>query len=379
MKVLYAAYRHNPQIRGAEVGSDYHFFHALQDNNLDVRLVGPFQEPPAFWERAVKRFYIGLSHGKYAKYDLSNTLRASREVSKVASEWHPDVIFSLYPPPLAFYIGTIPCVLRTDVTFLGLSAQAPEFLPYGKVAFLMNVWLERRAIQKSAMVITHSEWARQSLLKDYQSDARKISVYPNPAALPAEWIPKVLNSAIEKKLTTPLRLLLIGRDPYRKGLDIAIDIVKGLNCAGIPTHLTICGMKEENEEFVTYLGNLSKANETEREQYLAQLRSAHLLLHPARLDPSPRVTSEAAAFGTPTITSDIGGLATSVKHGVSGLVLSRNSLPEAYVQSISELVAEPEHYYALCQSTRQRYNNELNSEVAGRRLVEILAEVKNKK
>ena len=57
---------------------------------------------------------------------------------------------------------------------------------------------------------------------------------------------------------------------------------------------------------------------------------AHLLLHPARFDASPIVTSEAAAFSTPTITNNSGGIATSVKHGVSGIVLARKSKPASY-------------------------------------------------
>ena len=84
--------------------------------------------------------------------------------------------------------------------------------------------------------------------------------------------------------------------------------------------------------------------------------------------------AEAAAFGTPTITNNTGGLGTSVLDGVSGIVLPKGSPPEAYVRAITDLVNDPERYQRLCQTTRERYEKELNWDVAGKRLVTILEE-----
>lgn len=379
MKILYAAYRHDARTHGPEVGADHAFWRALQSTGGDVRIVGPFIVPAIGPERLFKRFYQALTGKTYLKYDFSNTLRASREVGRVACAYQPDVIFSLYPPPLAFYDGNIPCIFRTDTTFLGSARQSPEFQPYGAWAFKTNVWLERRSIRKCARLITHSEWARQSLLNDYHLAPEKIVMYPNPSALPDAWVQPPTDLPRARNLGGTLRLLFIGRDPHRKGLDIALEIVARLNQTGHPAHLSVCGVQAENQPFVTYLGNLRKSDDAEREQYLRLLQTSHLLIHPARFDPSPRVTAEAAAFGTPTLTNDTGGLATTVKHGESGLVLPRNSPPEAYVQAIRELVSQPERYYALCQSTRQRYERELSSDVAGKRLAQILEAVVNER
>lgn len=375
MKVLYAAYRHDPRARGPEVGADHAFLQALQSNGGDVPIVGPFTAPAVGLERLFKRLYKAVTGKNYLKYDFSNTLRASREVSRVAREYQPDVIFSLYPPPLAFYNGNIPCIFRTDATFLGSVRQSPEFQSYGAWALRTNVWLERRAIRKCARVITHSEWARQSLLNDYHLAPEKIVVYPNPSALPDAWIQPSADLPRARELDGTLRLLFIGRDPHRKGLDIALETVARLNQTGQPAHLSVCGVQAENQPFVTYFSNLRKSDDAEREKYLRLLQSSHLLIHPARFDPSPRVTAEAAAFGTPTLTNDTGGLSTSVRDGESGIVLPRNSPPEAYVQAIRDLVSQPERYYALCQSTRLRYERELNSAEASKRLSRILESV----
>ncbi len=104
-------------------------------------------------------------------------------------------------------------------------------------------------------------------------------------------------------------------------------------------------------------------------------RRAHLLIHPAYFEPAGIVPGEAAAFGTPTITNDTGGLATTVQDGISGIVLPRGSPAEAYVARIKELIAHPESYYQLCRTSRQRYELELNWQVRGKWLGDLLREV----
>lgn len=377
MKVLYAAYRHDPLTPGGEVGADYQFLKALEAHGMDLQIVGPFTKPAYPLERMFKRFYTYVSGSRYLKYDLTNSWRASQAVSRAAQEWQPDVVFSLYPAPLAFYSGRFPCVFRTDATFIGAYSQSPEFVSYGNVALKLNIWLEYKAILKCIRVITHSEWARQSLINDYHLAPQRIVMFPSSTSLPAECIPEMIDLRAEKNLGAPLRLLFIGRDAHRKGLDIALEVVAGLNRSKLTSSLTICGLDGVNNEVVTYAGNLNKSHELQRSHYLELLRSAHFLLHPARFDPSPRVVAEAAAFGTPVITNNSGGLATTVKHKESGIVLPRNSPAESYIETIRQLICDPESYYALCQSTHKYYKNELSSTVTGQRLAKTLLDAVN--
>lgn len=72
------------------------------------------------------------------------------------------------------------------------------------------------------------------------------------------------------------------------------------------------------------------------------------------------VCSEAAAFGVPTITNAAGGLATTVKDGVSGIALPRGSKAERYVEAIEGLINEPGNYQHLRLAARERYEHELN-------------------
>jgi glycosyltransferase involved in cell wall biosynthesis len=290
----------------------------------------------------------------------------------------PNVILSIFPAFFVFYSGKTPYVWLFDTTFLGQEDYWPS---YGKLPLMISTWQERRAFAHAARLITKSEWSKNVLIQQYGVPASRIDVIPSYAILPAGLIPEKILPAQEKNLASPLRLLLVGRVYSRKGIDIAIEVVKQLNAQGIPTQLTICGLNHREVStppFVQFVGPYRKSDSAQIQKYVEWYKWAHLLLHPARFEAAGIVPSEAAAFGTPTITNDVGGLATTVKHGESGIVLPCKSPPEAYVQAICELVSQPERYYDLCQSTRRRYERELNSAVSGNRLAGILRDVVSK-
>ena len=188
-------------------------------------------------------------------------------------------------------------------------------------------------------------------------------------------MPESVDIQAWKKLAGPLRLLLVGRDYRRKGIDIGIDIVHKLNAAGIRAQLTVCGAQGTSDEYVSFVGPYKKSDPEQLENYIALYRQALLLIHPAIFEPAGIVPSEAAAFGTPTLTNDVGGLATTVKDGESGIVLPKGSPAEAYVQKIIELVNAPDGYYMLCRKARERYERELNWVFAGKWLADTLREV----
>ncbi|MBN1304034.1 MAG: glycosyltransferase family 4 protein [Anaerolineales bacterium] len=377
LRVLFAAFKHDPLLREREAGADFHFLKALKDNGVDVHVVGPFNTPPVLAERIIRRVYTHISKRQYLKYNLSRTIEASIKIQRAACELKPDLIFTLYPPPLVFYRGKVPCVFRTDATFKGVRRYGEEFYPYGRMASRMNIWLEQRALDHCSGFLTHSEWAKHSLIEDYGVPAEKVCVLPNSCYFPDGQATLKTNFLEKKKLNGTLRLLFVGRDARRKGLDVAIDTVNKLNRIDIAATLTVCGVNGVSDDTITYAGNLDKRDAVQYSRYLSFLEEAHFLLHPARFDPSPRVTSEAAAFGTPTITNNVGGIATSVQDGDSGIVLPKGSAAEIYASAIKELVSRPDLYYDLCKKTNLRYKRELNIAVTGKRLVQFLEETVN--
>jgi glycosyltransferase involved in cell wall biosynthesis len=370
MKVLFVAF-HDPTVMDLASGSDYFHYKAICENGFDVKVIGPFDPRPVLLERLVERLYQKTGK-RYPKFKLTTAWVASQATNQAVRKWKPEVVFSIVPFPLIFYREKAPCIYRLDTTFYGVE----EFWPtYGRLGLWASMWQEKRAYRNSARVITTSEWSKNILVKNYKVPESRIRVYPMPSALPMEIVPQKIDISNWKALLGTFRLLFVGRDYRRKGLDIAIEVTRRLDADGFPTELTVCGVEGQSDRLIKFVGPFMKNDPKELDQYTELYRRAHLLIHPAYFEPAGIVPGEAAAFGTPTITNDTGGIATTVKDGVSGIVLPRASPAEVYVEKIKELIANPESYYQLCRTSRERYELELNWQVRGKWLGRLLCEV----
>lgn len=372
MKILFVAFRHSPLDNNSGSGTASQFYKSFCEHGHQVRVIGPFNQSPIIFERYLQYLYRKCKR-KYIKYKWSTTIRASYMLNKIESTWNPDIIFSLAPSPFVFYRGTTPYVIRTDTTFLGMNEQAPEYLLHDNLMLQQMVWQEKKAFSNCAMIVTHSDWSRKILRRYYRVKDQFIHVFPNPASF------GFIKNSYQKQtrvnvLPKMKRLLIVGRDFKRKGIDIAIDIVNLLNEKGFRSHLKIIGYDGVNGKNHSYYGNFDKTKYDQYYSYLKFYQDSEILLHPARFDASPIVTSEAAAFGIPTITNNAGGISTSVKDGISGIVLPRRSASIKYVNAIIKLMSTPKRYFDLCKTTRLRYEKDLHWGVAGEIMDKILKE-----
>jgi glycosyltransferase involved in cell wall biosynthesis len=363
--VLYLAFRHNPNDLNAGSGADYAFWRALQDRGFEVSVHGPFAPQASFAERLIKRTYEICSRKKWMKFSPWQCRKIGQSLLRAESSIRPDFIFTVFPATLSCYEGCVPCVARLDSTFLGYNEFCSN---YGQIPLRMSVRQELAAFRKCILIITHSSWSRNLLMQEYDVPESRILMLPNPANLPNNSIPSYVLAAKDKTLLGPLRLLFVGRDATLKRLDVAIKTVGELIRRGIATTLDVCGLSGDSTKEVFYHGVLKKSASAELGLYTNLYRRAHLLLHPTAYDASPVVSSEAAAFGTPTISQDVGGVATSVLDGVSGIVLPRGSGSREFAECIECLIREPTRYYELSRVTRMRYEAELNWDVAGRKV-----------
>ena len=235
----------------------------------------------------------------------------------------------------------------------------------------MGAW-EQKVITKTDHVITFSEANKEVLRDTYGVPESDLTVFAIPASIPKQAVPEDIQIARD---FDQVRLLLVGRDYHRKGVDIAVKIVEGLNQQDIQAELRIVGLDGKNSEFVKFMGLYDKTDPLELEDYVDNYRWAHFLLHPARFEAAGIVPSEAAAFGVPTLTNNSGGLATTVADGVSGRVFPEGSPSYVYIQEIKRLIKDQDLYYALAKSTKNRYQEELNWQVAGKKVAQIAREL----
>jgi glycosyltransferase involved in cell wall biosynthesis len=374
MKVLYVAL-HDPTRLDLASGVDYFHYQAMLQDDFMVKWIAPNPRKPVWIEEMSARVFQRTGK-RFVKYHLSTVWAASQTVNKLVKTWKPDVLLTMNMASLVFYRGSAPAVLSRDTTFYGQQ----QFWPvYGSLAMAMNKWQEKLAFRNSARVLTNSRWSKKIISTNYGIAASKIDTFVLPSALPVRVIPERVDIPGWKKLVSPFRLLLVGRDtiPPRKGIPVAIEVVHKLNAAGLPAELTICGTQGQSDQYVKYVGPFKKSIPEQLDKYVDLYRQAHLLIHPAIFEAAGIVPSEAAAFGTPTITNDAGGLATTVADGESGIVLPTWSEPEEYVKAILDLVNNPGTYYDLCQKTRTRYERELNWDCTGKWMADILREMVN--
>lgn len=368
MKILYIAGRWDPQFQTEYSGNDFGAYQALRSEpGIQLALAGPFDYPPGWLERGLEKIYRKLTGKRLLKFPLSYPDKCAREIEKKIAETKPDLIFSRYSAPLAkLQLGT-PLVYMCDSIVPFTRELAAEF---SRPAYrVMEQW-ERAVIGKARRVITYSQANADLIVTEYGKAAEKVTVLPIPAHVPRELRPDPSDD--HKALDTPLRLLFVGKRAYLRGVDRALETARQLNAEGIPAELRVVGMNGADEEHIRYMGVYDKEDPAALRAYFANFAWAQLLLHPSRFHAAGIVISEAAAFGVPALTNAVGGLATSVLDGQTGLVLPAGSPPADYCRAIKELMREPLRYQEFRANARRRFEAELDWEKAGQRFVGII-------
>ena len=370
MKILYVAGRWDPTVQNESSGSDYGAYHMLKKQpGVQVTLVKPMLDIPNIIERVITKLYTLLFNKRLIKYYPSSLRISGQAVNQAIERHQPDVIFSKYAAPMVHANITRPFVYMCDSTVPWTKEIWPDF---SKLGFsIMENW-ERKVIARCDRLVTFSRASAAVIENIYGKDPSNVRVLPIPAYIPAHILPP--SESIQKIIKEPLQLLLVGKRYHLRGVDIAIETVELLNTQGIPTELNIVGMEGNNQAHVQYLGVFNKENPEELLSYFDLFKSADLLIHPSRFHSAGIVISEAAGFGLPTITNAAGGLATSVQHDQTGIVLPEKSSPKAYVEALISLISDKERYQRYRTNARKRFDEGLNWEKAGEHLFEIINE-----
>lgn len=375
MKILYVAGRWDPTVQNEFSGSDYGAYHMLKKQpGVQVDLVEPMQDIPNIFERVISKLYNLIFKKRLIKYYPSSLRISGQTVNQAIANHQPDVIFSKYAAPMVHANITRPFVYMCDSTVKWTREIWPDF---SKLGFsIMEKW-ERKVIDGCDRLVTFSKASATVIEDTYGKDPSKVRVLPIPAYIPAHILTP--SEKIQKTIKGPLQLLLVGKRYHLRGMDIAIETTNLLNSKGIPTELSIAGMDGKNQVHVNYLGVFNKENPEELFSYFNLFKRADLLIHPSRFHSAGIVISEAAGFGLPTITNAAGGLATSVLHDQTGIVLPEKSPPSAYLEAILSLINDEDRYQRYRKNARKRFDEVLNWEKAGEHLFEIIKEAHQSK
>jgi glycosyltransferase involved in cell wall biosynthesis len=335
-----------------------------------IELLGPLRlgrETPFLLSKLI--FYNKLSKRRYYP-ERDRTLFESfgRQLSQKLEKNPAAVVLSPGSPgsqPIAYVECRQPIVIWTDATFAEAMKTHPAFSPERLCEETVRDGLanERAALERCSLAIYTSEWAAQSAIRHYNLDPRKVRVVPPGANLESGLPADQVEAVVARRPSTSCNLLFIATQWRAKGGDLAIEVARALNAANLPTKLTIIGAQPDRPEplppFVEALGNLRKSVPAELALMERSLRNAHFLILPTQAEGAPNVVCEAAAYGLPSLATDVCGVA-SVVSDRNGALFPLNAHADEYCSFIQNQFREYGRYKELARSSFNEYATRLN-------------------
>lgn len=270
-----------------------------------------------------------------------------------------DLILSVVGSPLlARMRSPQPVAYVADATWRLLRSEYPEH----REAERANDEIERAILERAALQIYSSEWARSSAVEHYGVALERTVVVPFGANLEPD------GRRLEEhgpERGARCELLFVGRDWHRKGGDLALSALDALLAREVDARLTIVGpdslrLPRFPNGALRHLGWLDVSRPAGAAALEKAFRGAHFLLLPTRADCTPIVCAEAASFALPTIASEVGGLRAMVEPGVNGRLLDRSAGGSDFADEVERLWSDSGVYTALRRSSRARFEQRLN-------------------
>ncbi len=185
----------------------------------------------------------------------------------------------------------------------------------------------------------------------------------------------------EWKIPSKSRLLaVIGQIGLRKGQDLLLEALEPVFRRHDDVHLLIVGRRwSEKEESIRFEENLrirsQQAPFSDRVHFLGVrtdipelLSELTLLLHPARQEPLGRVLLEAAACGTATVATDVGGTREIFPDAPESARIVLPASSEAIAAAVCELLDSTETIRAMSVKARARAESAFSREGAAEAL-----------
>jgi len=162
-------------------------------------------------------------------------------------------------------------------------------------------------------------------------------------------------------MSSPIRLLLVGRLNPRKGQDLAIEALAKLRATGLDVFLDIVGSPFRGYEWYEsklglLAGHLGVEDYVRFRGYCSPIwptyEEACVVLVPSRIEPFGNVAVEAMSVGRPVIAASVGGLPEIVRHGQTGM-LCRPGDSASLAAAVEALLRDPRAVEQLgCNAAR---------------------------
>lgn len=371
----------DPLDRRSWSGVHFSIFQTLERNVGAVTAMGPV---PMVWPLRIgdnlnRRVIVPLT-GKRYQYSWSVPMAwlYARRFALLLRQQPFDLLLA----PASFtemaYLDTqIPIIYCEDSTLRQLMDFYPGLTGLLEVSKQELNHIEKRALDKAALVCYSSDWAARSAIEDYGADPAKIVVIPFGANFPS---PPSYAGMTDKPRTGECRLFLLGGEWGRKGGAIAYQAMVALNELGLPTTLTVVGCAPPPDEMARYqhpgfttIPYLNMAEPDDLARLDELFRNADFFILPSRAECAAIAFADANSFGLPVVTTDVGGIASFVKQGETGLMLPLSATGADFAAAILSLYQDEASYRQMRVAARQHHEAVLNWDQWALRLKQELA------
>jgi glycosyltransferase involved in cell wall biosynthesis len=347
---------------------------ALGEICRHVEYVSPLDQRLSCFDRMANELArrFGTS-SRLTMHRWRNATFVAQQAKKSLARLAIDCIFSPSCIPIAALDDDRPIFLYSDATVPGLCGYYGQWKNVLRSSLCEAMDLERAALRRCRRVFLASEWARASALDAYGLDPKKVVVVPRGANV--EKPPtgdQIATSLWGRSLDAP-RILVVGRDWHRKGMDVACETVQILRQRALPATLTLVGAippkKTRIPDYVTVLPFLSRRSESAAARLKRCFLEATLFLLPTRAEAMGIVLAEAAAYGLPVVARNTGGTSAAVIDGETGVLVAELAGPEDFAAAVQSVVASRMYYDRLAINARRQYESVLNWSACANRLV----------
>lgn len=165
--------------------------------------------------------------------------------------------------------------------------------------------------------------------------------------------------------TGPPELLYVGRLEYEKGVQEAIAALPAIRQAYPGTTLTVAGDGTQQDWLVDcarehrVLEATKFIGRVDHDELLGLLHSADAAVLPSHYEPFGLAALEAAAAGTPLVTSNVGGLGEAVLHGETGMCCPPRDVP-ALAETVCAVLADPVAAQQRAVAARERLSSDFD-------------------
>jgi glycogen synthase len=311
-------------------GTDPSTHPSSDEINEDVRVVAAAQDPHEFtFGKDMMAWTLAMGH---AMVRTGLSLKKKRN----GRPWRPDVVHAhdwlvAHPAVALSEFYDVPMVSTIHATEAGRhSGWVSGSL--SRQVHAVESWL----VRESDSLITCSASMRDEITELFGPGLAEVTVIRNGIDA-ARW--PFAERRRHGVASGPPELLFVGRLEYEKGVHDAIAALPRIRRAHPGTGLTIAGDGTQQDWLVEqarkhrvlkatrFVGRLDHA------ELLAALHRADAAVLPSHYEPFGLVALEAAAAGTPLVTSNIGGLGEAVINGETGM-----SCPPRDVARLAEAV-----------------------------------------